>query len=111
MKRNKKINLKRGLRKARVRAKIFGTAQKPRASVFRSNKFIYLQLIDDQKQHTLAAATAKKTIKAATALGERIAELAKKNGIKGVIFDRGSYKYHGQVAALAEAMRKSGIEF
>lgn len=110
MRRNKKINLIRKRRQNRTRAKIQGTGARPRASIFRSNKFLYVQLIDDKKSQTLASAVVKKGVKEAAKLGEKIAELAKKAGIKGVLFDRGAYKYHGQVKAVAEAMRNTGLK-
>ncbi|MEK9183646.1 MAG: 50S ribosomal protein L18 [Patescibacteria group bacterium] len=110
MKRFKKVNIKKTLRKNRVRAKLFGTADRPRASIFRSNKFLYVQLIDDQKGHTLISAASKKGIKEALKLGEKIAELAKKTGIKNVLLDRGSYRYHGQIKTVADSLRDSGIK-
>ncbi len=110
MKRVKKINLIRERRAKRTRAKIRGTTERPRLSVFRSNKFIYAQLIDDDSSRTVAAATTKKGVKAASELGAKIAELAKKAGIKSALFDRGRYKYHGQVKALAEAAKAGGLK-
>jgi len=96
------VNKKRIRRKKRVRAKIRGTAERPRLSVFRSNRYIYAQLIDDVTGQTLAAASNKD----ARAVGLSIAEKAKKKSIKAAVFDRGAYKYHGQVKALAEAFRE-----
>ena len=109
MKRTKKINLIREQRAKRTRAKIRGTAEKPRLSIFRSNKFIYAQLIDDGAGRTVAAVMIKKGVKAAGDLGTKIAELAKKASIKKAVFDRGPYQYHGQVKALAEAARAGGL--
>ncbi len=110
MRRDKKINLKRELRKKRARAKLLGDAKRPRASVFRSNKFLYIQLIDDSKGKTLVFSASKKGIKEATKLGEKVADLAKKVGIKSVVFDRSSYKYHGQVKTLVESLRTAGLK-
>lgn len=99
----------------RIRQKVRGTAERPRLSVFRSDKAIYCQLIDDLKGHTLAAASSKgldgsKADKAA-AVGKLIAERAKSNGIESVVFDRGGYRYHGRVRALAEGAREGGLKF
>ena len=113
MKRILKKNFIRELRQRRVRAKIFGTAKRPRLSVFRSNKYVWVQVINDDAGQTLASASTKglktktktKTEQAA-ALGELLAEKAKKAGIKSVIFDRGSYKYHGRIKSLMEAFLK-----
>jgi large subunit ribosomal protein L18 len=110
------LNLRRQLRKRRNRARIFGTALQPRLSVFRSNRFIYTQLIDDEKGVTLASVSSKETrggIKTnqAEIVGQLLAEKAKKIGIKKVVFNKGSYKYHGRVKALAEGVRKGGLEF
>ena len=102
----------------RVRSKITGTAQRPRLSVFRSSKHIYAQLIDDMTGVTLAAAgSAGKTagyggnVKAAAAVGQKLAEAAKAKGISQAAFDRGHYRYHGRVKALADAARAGGIQF
>lgn len=94
------------MRKKRNRAKIFGTTAKPRLSVFRSNRYIYAQLIDDEKGHTLAFANSAK----AAEVGKEIAEKAKKVGIKEAIFNKGPYKFHGQVKTLAEEARKAGLK-
>jgi large subunit ribosomal protein L18 len=107
-------------RRFRVRKNIRGSAERPRLSVFRSSKHIYAQLIDDLSGVTLAAAsTAGKEAgiayggnkKAAEAIGAKIAEAAKAKGISKVAFDRGHYKYHGRVKALADAARKAGLQF
>lgn len=109
-----KVRLKRH---ARVRGKISGTAECPRLNVFRSNKNIYAQLIDDVAGVTLASAsTLDKGIsgtktESAKAVGEAIAKAGSSKGIKKVVFDRGGYLYHGRVAALAEAARENGLEF
>ena len=107
---------------SRVRKTIKGTAERPRLTVFRSNKQIYAQLIDDLQGVTLAAASSRakesKTaspyggnIKAAQSVGAKIAEAAKAKGIAKVAFDRGHYRYHGRVKALADAARKGGLQF
>ena len=110
-------------RKARVRRAIFAKAgDRPRLSVFRSSKQIYAQIIDDEKGHTLAAAsTIEKTLReqlktganveAARLVGKEIAERAKKAGVAKVVFDRGGYLYHGRVKALAEGAREGGLDF
>lgn len=107
----------RTLRAARVRAKISGTAERPRLTVTISNKHISAQLIDDVKQHTVAAATtvgAKTTgtmTEQAALIGADIAKKAKKAKITTIVFDRNGRKYAGRLAALADAARKEGLEF
>lgn len=113
---------KRYRRKRRVRKKIFGTAERPRLSVYRSNKNIYAQLIDDESGKTVASASTvdgelseriaelDKTA-AAREVGKLIAERAKSNGFHKVVFDRNGYLYHGRVAAVGEGARESGLEF
>lgn len=111
-------------RKIRVRAKIKGTATRPRLSVFRSNQSIYAQLIDDEKGRTLVSVnekevslkpkqkTEKRTkIEKAGLVGGILAKKAARKKIKKVVFDRGSYRYHGRVKALAEGARKGGLAF
>ncbi len=106
-------------RKLRIRSKIKGTTTRPRLSVYRSSKHISAQIIDDQKQVTLVSATSinlknsKKLTKtqAAQAIGEKIARKASLKKIQQIVFDRGSYQYHGRVKALAEALRKGGLKF
>lgn len=105
-------------RRGRVRVKIFGTAQRPRLNVFRSLKHLYVQLIDDQKGVTLTSAKdneikVKKGKKAEIAwqVGELIASKAAKLGIKKAVFDKGGYKYHGRIKAVAEGARKGGLKF
>ena len=110
MKRHRQINLKRSFRKARARARLSGNRQRPRASVFRSNKFLYLQLIDDSQGRTLLFSSGKKGAKGAAQLGEKAAALAKKAGINSVLFDRGPYKYHGQIKILADSLRQAGLK-
>jgi len=125
---------KRQRKHRRVRAKISGTKSVPRLCVFRSNKHIYAQLIDDEKGHTLVACSdleiknkkiTEKTKKQAEnkkihngrkcllafETGKLTAEKAKKKNIKKVVFDRGGYRYHGRVKALAEGAREGGLEF
>lgn len=113
-------NSARLMRHARIRSKISGTSEVPRLSVFRSNKQIYAQIIDDEKKSTLVSASSlDKSLKlenggnveAAKAVGKLLAEKAKKAKITKVVFDRGGYLYHGRVKALAEAARENGLEF
>ena len=109
----------REIRHKRVRTKISGTPECPRLAVFRSNKGIYAQVIDDTKGNTLAQAstldkevkTKASNIEAAKEVGTLVANRAIKAGIKAVVFDRGGYIYHGKVKALAEAAREAGLEF
>lgn len=108
--------MKRDRRHARVRAKISGTSDRPRLSVFRSHNNIYVQLIDDESQTTLAAADDRKEtqgtkIERAELVGKAIAELAKAKNITTVVFDRSGYLYAGRVKAIAESARKAGLNF
>ena len=103
-------------RQRRVRAKIRGTAQRPRISVFRSNRGLFAQLIDDDTGHTLAAVQwtedglrGLKPLEQATEAGKRLAERAKEAGVERAVFDRGGYQYHGRVKALAEGIREGGL--
>jgi large subunit ribosomal protein L18 len=107
-------------RHARIRAKVSGTAERPRLAVFRSNRHIVAQVIDDSIGHTIAAAStveasirggATGNVEAAKAIGALVAERAKDKGVTAVVFDRGGSTYHGRVAALAEAARAAGLEF
>jgi large subunit ribosomal protein L18 len=105
-------------RRRRVRARVSGSAERPRLSVFRSNRGIFAQLVDDTKGHTVAAVnwiepdlrkvTASEQAKKA---GELLAERAKAAGVETCVFDRGGYQYHGRVKALAEGAREGGLEF
>ena len=111
-------NLTRARRATRVRGKVRGTAERPRLSVFRSNRFIWAQVIDDGSGRTLASAgsmhvteTGLSKTDLATKVGELIAERAKAAGIERVVFDRGSYLYHGRVKALADGARQGGLDF
>lgn len=109
-------------RHQRVRKKVVGTAERPRLSVFRSLKHIYAQVIDDQTGRTLAAASDLEAgvreqrdgytkTEIAKFVGRHVAERAKAAGIHRVVFDRGGFKYHGRVKALADAAREAGLEF
>ncbi len=116
MKKILRQNLNRTLRKARSRAKFFGTAERPRLSVFRSNKFIYAQLIDDTVGKTIASVSTmaikkQKKSEAAKMAGVTLGEAAKKIGVLSAVFHKGSYKYHGRVAAVAEGARSAGLKF
>ena len=103
--------------KARIRGKISGTAQRPRMTVFRSNKHIYVQLIDDLEGKTLAAASSKgleangTKFEIAAQVGKAIAEKAQSAGISEVVFDRNGYLFHGRVKSLADAAREGGLKF
>jgi len=105
--------------KGRTRKSVIGTPERPRLAVFRSNKEIYAQLIDDQSHVTLGAVTSlnNKEMKAgakmdqAVAVGKGIAQIAKDKGIQAVVFDRNGYLYHGRVKALAESAREGGLQF
>ncbi|MBI4359288.1 MAG: 50S ribosomal protein L18 [Candidatus Nealsonbacteria bacterium] len=109
--------LRKERRQKRVRAKIIGTSQAPRLSVFRSANHIYAQLIDDAQAKTLisvsdsALSQKGNKISLAQALGKLIGEKARAKKIKKIVFDRGSYQYHGRVKALAEGAREAGLEF
>lgn len=112
-------NKVRKKRHARVRTKINGTAERPRLNVYRSNKNIYAQIIDDVAGHTLvSASTLEKEFEgtgnnkeAAAKVGELLAKRAVEKNITSVVFDRGGYLYHGRVKALAEAARENGLQF
>jgi len=107
-------------RHARVRRKVAGTASRPRLAVFRSNRHIVAQVIDDGAGHTIVAASSLEAelrsgptgnVAAASAVGRLVAERARAAGVVQVVFDRGASRYHGRVAALAEAARDAGLEF
>lgn len=121
MNKRKITNKTRIRRKKRTKAKIFGTAGAPRLSVFRSNLYSYAQLINDENGFTLVSASTKEIKKAGAkekgvkvslskALGEIIAKKALEKGIKKAVFDRGRYKYHGRVKAVAEGARQAGLK-
>jgi large subunit ribosomal protein L18 len=122
MDRSKKKRLARQYRHQRVRKQVKGTAERPRLCVFRSLDHIYVQIIDDSRGHTLAAASTldadvrpelsgKNKTEQSKVVGKAIAKRAVEVGIKQVVFDRGGYLYHGRVQALAEAAREGGLEF
>jgi large subunit ribosomal protein L18 len=102
-----------------VRSKISGTTDRPRLNVFRSINQIYAQLIDDSQGHSIVSASSLdpdlkadvSRVEKARLVGELLGERAKKSGVNQVVFDRGGYRYHGRVKALAEAARKAGLEF
>jgi large subunit ribosomal protein L18 len=109
---------RRARRHKRVRKHVFGTAERPRLVVFRSNRGIAAQLVDDSAGKTLAAASSLNAREAkgtksdqAASVGKLLAQNAKKVGVKAVVFDRGGYLYHGRVKALADAAREGGLEF
>lgn len=113
-------NATRKKRHARVRAKLSGTSDRPRLNVFRSNKHIYAQVIDDKSGVTLASAStlekeynleSSSNLDAAKMIGELVAKRAVEKGISSVIFDRGGYLYHGRIQALADAARENGLQF
>lgn len=106
--------------KYRIRKKIFGTAERPRLCVFRSNKNIFVQVIDDVKHVTLVATSSRikeiaeqkvTKVEQAKLVGKAIAEKAKNAGIETVVFDRGGYLYHGRIKSLADAAREGGLKF
>ncbi|XP_060173959.1 large ribosomal subunit protein uL18c isoform X1 [Lycium barbarum] len=114
----------RTARHIRIRKKVEGTTERPRLCVFRSNKHIYVQVIDDSKMHTMASAStmqkpiseefdysAGPTAEVAKKVGEAIAKACLEKGITKVAFDRGGYPYHGRIEALAEAARENGLQF
>ena len=110
---------KRNRIKRRVRGKISGSAELPRLSVYKSNKEIYAQLIDDKDGKTLASASSREkgvdakgtTVEISSAVGKAIAEKAKAAGIEKVVFDRNGFVYHGRIKALADGAREGGLQF
>lgn len=116
----KEKRLRRLRIKRRIRKKVFGTPERPRLSVFRSNRYIYAQLIDDTRGTTLASASSREAeiqaaggrpIEKSRLVGLKLAERAKAAGIEKVVFDRNGYQYHGNVRALAEGAREGGLLF
>lgn len=109
----------RSRRHTRVRKRIRGTQARPRLAVYRSNRYIYAQVIDDVDGHTLAAASSLEmdlrsdslNVGTATKVGSLVASRAKDAGVSAVVFDRGGFKFHGKIKALAEAAREEGLEF
>lgn len=111
--RNSRLRIKQG-----IRAKISGTTERPRISVFKSNAKIYAQIIDDEKGHTLVAASSTElgakentNVELSKEVGKKLAEKAVATGITNVVFDRNGYVYHGKVKALAEGAREGGLKF
>ena len=110
---------RRAIRRHRIRKRITGSAERPRLSVFRSGKHIYAQIIDDLRGATIVAASSREAlgpkqsgkISVCTEVGKRLAERAKEKGVSRVAFDRGGYRYHGRVKALADGARAGGLEF
>jgi large subunit ribosomal protein L18 len=114
--------LRRAQIKRRIRGKISGSAERPRLSVYKSLKHIYVQLVDDEKGETILSASTKTTdlakavkgkpgIEKATIVGKHISKKAKEAGVEKVVFDRSGYRYHGKIKALAEAAREGGLQF
>ncbi|MCD6574199.1 50S ribosomal protein L18 [Candidatus Aerophobetes bacterium] len=114
--------LARKRRKKRIRKKVWGSEDKPRLCVYKSNRYIYAQLVDDTKGKTLAFVSSVnyreekgganyKSVEIARKLGEKLGRIAVKKGIKRIVFDRSGYPYHGRVKALAEGVRDQGIKF
>ncbi|MBA2442672.1 MAG: 50S ribosomal protein L18 [Rubrobacter sp.] len=104
-------------RRARIRNKVFGTRERPRLSVYRSNANIYAQLIDDEDGHTIVAADSREVepgenrVETSRKVGELVADRARSADVGAVVFDRGGNMYHGRVAALADGARSSGLKF
>ncbi|MEL6650233.1 MAG: 50S ribosomal protein L18 [Bacteroidota bacterium] len=120
MARTAKKTLRRVQIRKRLRSKLKGTTEKPRLSVFRSNKEIYAQIIDDTEGKTLVSCSSRvkdlnlqplSKTEQSREVGKKLAELAKANGVEVVVFDRGGYRYHGRVKALAEGAREGGLNF
>ncbi len=110
---------RRAIRRLRIRKRITGSAERPRLSVFRSGKHIYAQVIDDLRGTTIVAASSREAtgpktdgkISVSAEVGKRLAERAREKGVSRVAFDRGGYRYHGRVKALADGARAGGLEF
>lgn len=103
-------------RHSRIRSRVFGTADKPRLAVFRSNKYVYAQIVDDSKGKTLFSVSSLKmkkpaSLESAKEVGQSIAKLAVAGGVKKAVFDRGGFLYTGKIKALADAAREGGLEF
>jgi large subunit ribosomal protein L18 len=116
MKKTSNKNIQKIRRTTRIRKKLLATSNRPRLSVFRSNVIIYAQIIDDNKATTLVAASSKETkatrkIEQAEEVGKLIAQKAKGAKITSVVFDKGAYKFHGRVKALAQGAREGGLIF
>lgn len=112
----KKVKRRSRIRQG-IRNRISGTTERPRLSVFKSNKAIYAQIIDDINGHTLVAASSRElgqktiNIESAKEVGKKLAEKASANGVEQVVFDRGGYIFHGKVKALADGAREGGLKF
>ena len=109
----RRLRIKKGIRK-----KLEGTSARPRLSVFKSNKAIYAQIIDDSKGHTILASSSREidkkggvTLTISKTVGQKVAEKALASGIKDIVFDRNGYLYHGNIKALAEGAREGGLNF
>jgi large subunit ribosomal protein L18 len=110
---------RRNRRKAHIRKKVFGTSQRPRMTVFKSRRYLYIQVVDDTQGRTLASAsnlekefrTVKSTVAGGQKLGEAIARRLKETKINTVVFDRNGYPYHGVVKSIADGARKAGVQF
>ena len=122
MKKTNASNVARERRRKHVRRRVFGEPNRPRLNIFRSEKHIYAQIIDDRKGHTLAAASSNdpklkdrlgdaKPLAQAKIIGEVVAERAREKGVSKVVFDRAGYKYHGRIKSLADGARSGGLEF
>ena len=118
MEKNKLKTLRRTRRKTGIRKRVYGSAEQPRLSIFRSSKHVYAQLIDDYAGTTLAEASSVSgklekggNVDAAAQVGKAIAEKAKAAGVEAVAFDRNGFRYHGRVKALADAAREGGLKF
>jgi large subunit ribosomal protein L18 len=115
MAKNKKLLRRQRVRRG-IRAKLSGTAERPRLSVYRSNKHVYAQLIDDLAGHTLASASSLESsvdtsgVGAGQSIGKLLGERAREAGIEQAVFDRNGYRYHGRVKAIAEGARESGLK-
>ena len=112
-----KINSRLRIRSG-IRNKISGTSERPRLSIFKSNKAIYAQIIDDANGHTLASVSSYElgtknnpNVEVSKNVGLKIAEKAKASGVESIVFDRGGYQYHGKIKALAEGAREGGLKF
>lgn len=109
---NRRLKIRRG-----IRNKIVGTSERPRLSVFKSNKAVYAQLVDDSKGHTVVAANSTElgaklnNIDNSKEVGAKLAERAKAAGVETILFDRSGYQYHGKIKALAEGAREGGLKF
>ena len=116
MNKNSSKQLNRARRHSRVRAKITGTKNRPRVAVFKSNQYIYVQVIDDESGKTLLSIYDIKTKKGrksdkASEIGKSLASKMKEKGLAEAVFDRGGFKFHGRIKALAEGLRKGGVKF